>query len=197
VRDIPGLLAQAEAIATAIQAHDAIFATPTPSVAALMDGIVGLRQAHTLVLGKTKGAAKTRRVKETALRKLLGQSRSYVQCIVDNIADPEAAVAAAYSASMREKVHGVRIKPLIKIMQNAMPGRVVLEGRAAPRGASAFYEWRYTLNGGIDWIEVRPTNTADVTIGGLPSNVVIGFQYRYTQRNITEAWSQTVTAFVR
>jgi hypothetical protein len=193
-RTILALIAQTYRISAAMAANVAIFGTPNPALSIINAANLALEQAQTLALTHAAGAATARNLKAIALRNLLKQLAAYVVSIAD--ANPSQAANIYAAAGWSERAIGRYLKPLLAVT-SLVAGTARLVAKAGPKGKRVFYNWRYTADGGKTYVSAPGTNVANTTITGLPSGVLVGFEYSMTIKNVTGAWSQTVTATIK
>jgi hypothetical protein len=193
-KKILALVAQAYRIVATMTANVAIFASPLPTLAAVTAAASALQQAQTLALTRVAGAVTARGLKEVALRNLLKELAAYVVSIAHN--NPSEAANIFAAAGWSEKAVGKHVKLPLKVT-SLTAGLAHLVATAGPKGKKVFYNWRYTVDGGKTLTAAPGTNDAETTITGLPSGVLVGFEYSMTIKNVTGAWSQTVTVTVK
>jgi hypothetical protein len=87
-----------------------------------------------------------------------------------------------------------RHKPMLAAVMGSAPLEVLLQAKAAGKGAA--YDWEYSTNGGTTWVAMPMTNVAHTALPGATQGTTYLFRYCFTLKNVTSAWSQTVSLFV-
>jgi hypothetical protein len=198
-RSVPGLLTQTDAIVAGVGNPNNAqwFGAPnasSPSLATIVAARQAVAAAQTPALARTKCAAELRNARATTLRGLLMLLAAWVASIAAaNPAESAAIIQAAGFSPRQAKKHD---KAALAIKQGSASGTVLAVAKAARNGVRAFYDWRYSTNGGASWIQVQGTNVARTVIGGLPALATASFQVRVTMKNVPGEWSQVVTFFV-
>jgi hypothetical protein len=187
--DIPGLLAQTDAVVAGIEGHADLFPDHAPVVQGLKDARTALGDKHTET-GPLKRAAQMRSPEARTLCNRVVDAARYVETCANN--DPENGTAIIAASSFSQRRRTTRTKAPLALKNGLPAGSVIADAKAAKKGTSAFYSWRYSLDGGLTWIEVADTNHHVTTISGLPLLHVVYVQVAITQNNTRGAWSDSV-----
>jgi hypothetical protein len=71
-----------------------------------------------------------------------------------------------------------------------------VDGIPGYRGIRVYYEWLMSTDDGATWVALPGTNSADTVVEGLPHGKDVRFRHRTTVKDVTTAWSRTITALV-
>jgi hypothetical protein len=165
---------------------------PNPTLATISSHLDALETAEATALGRGKGAAAARNVAKKQVTDDLAALKAYVSMIVAlNIAS---ALAIIEAAGMTSKRYTAPQKAMLAAVMGAVPLQVVLRAKAAGKGA--VYGWEYSINAGTTWIAMPMTNVAHTTLSGATQGTTYLFRYCFTLKNVTSAWSQTISLFV-
>jgi hypothetical protein len=191
-------LARTSAIGAGIGESSALFPTPSPSVAVLLQQIQDATAAQANV-GKIKGAAAIRNAKFAVLRTSMESERMMVQALCD--ANPEQAEALIAAASMVIVNAAGFQKPLLGLKNILPSGGVALDANATlldgTRRCKTF-NWQGTLDNGKTFFSMPSTPTGKTSIAGLTPLTTVGFQVSVTVHKQPQGpWSQTVSILVR
>jgi hypothetical protein len=192
-RDVPGLLAQADGVVAGFEGHPAYFPNADPVVKAIKDARKTLGDTHTTT-APLKKAGQARSPAERALRnKLTDGARFAETCANNDLANAPAIVAAS---TFSQKARSTRAKHPLTLTYGEASGTVLADAKAAKRGNSAFYSWRYSLDNGQTWVEVAQTNISRTLLDGLPVGKTVLVQVALTQQNVGGSWSDTASILV-
>ena len=191
---ILGLIAQAHRVVAGIGGHPQYFATPTPPLADITAAANALDATNT-AYSTHSGTIEDRNAAEATLRALLKRCAGYVQGVAD--ADPPNASAIIAAAGFDEKAAGSHPKRDWAVNDGPHSGSVVLTAPAAPRGKTAFWEWRHTVDSGKTYVTDPTTNAGKLTLENLPVGVRVEFQYRMTVQHVTGDWSSSIALVIR
>jgi hypothetical protein len=165
---------------------------PNPTLPTVTSHLDALETAEATALGRAKGAVAARNVALKQVTDDLAALKAYVSTIVAlNIAS---ALAIIEAAGMAPKRYTAPQKAMLAAVMGATPLEVVLRAKAAGKGA--VYQWEYSINGGTAWVAMPMTNVAHTTLSGATQGTTYLFRYCTTLKNITSAWSQTISLFV-
>jgi hypothetical protein len=165
---------------------------PNPTLASVSSHLDALEASEATALSRAKGTAAARNDAKKVVTDDLAALKAYVSMIVAmNIAH---ALAIIEAAGMTAKRFTARHKPMLAAFMGATPLEVVLEAKAAGKGAA--YDWEYSTSGGTTWVAMPMTNVAHTTLTGVTQGTTYLFRYCFTLKNVTSAWSQTVSLFV-
>ena len=165
---------------------------PNPTLATVTSHLDALEAAEATALSRAKGAAAARNVAKKQVTDDLAALKAYVSMIVAlNIAS---ALAIIEAAGMTSKRYTAPQKAMLAAVMGAVPLQVVLRAKAAGKGA--VYGWEYSINAGTTWIAMPMTNVAHTTLSGATQGTTYLFRYCFTLKNVTSAWSQTISLFV-
>jgi hypothetical protein len=120
---------------------NASFPTPTPTLAAVTQGIVDLQAAEVSALTRTKGAVSVRNEKRAALIALLKQLGRYIQATADAGADSGGSIILSAGVTVRKTP--TRAPRVFHAASGAVSGSAKLV--AASAGTRSSYEWQYSL----------------------------------------------------
>ncbi len=190
--NVPGLLLQTDGVTAGIETHAALF----PNSAPVVQGLKGSRQALADKLttsGPLKRSAKARSAEERDLRNKLIDTARFVETTANN--DPATGPAIIAASTFSQKAKSTRVKGPLTLSHGKPAGSVVADAKAARRGPSAFYSWRYSLDG-VTWVEVAATNAHKTLIEGLPVGKTVFVQVAITQSNIRSPWSDSASIIV-
>jgi hypothetical protein len=198
--DIPAFLTRATTIHDAMTAAASTFTSPLPPMATLLSLIQAATTAQQAAATRASGLAAARNVKLADLASALASECAYVQTLVD--AAPGQGQQLAELAGMRFVVRKAAQKPLLALSLGEPSGIVRASAHAAllkqgrGKGATTFYNWRYTPDGGKTWVIAPSTPVARATFTGLTPLTSYGVQVCITDTAGTTAWSDTVTIIV-
>jgi hypothetical protein len=191
--DVPGLIAQTAGVIAGMEAHAALFPNSGPVVQGLKDARQALDDVYTAT-GPLKRSAQSRTKEETTLRnKVLDAARFTESCAN---ADPANGPAIIAASTFSQRTRPQRTKGPLVLKYGASSGSVVADAKAAKRGTSAFYSWRYSIDGGATWVETAHTNVHTTTFQGLPVGKTVVAQVAITQKNIRGPWSDNASLLV-
>src|SRR5262249_53124520 len=140
--DVPGLLAQADGVAAGLEGHPDFFPDHAPVVQRLMDARHALGEAHTDT-GPLKRSAQKRSPEERTPPNRLPDTARYVEtCATDDLSNGTAIIAAS---TFSQKRPTARTKAALTLKNGRPSGTVIADAKAAKRGTSAFYWWRWSL----------------------------------------------------
>jgi hypothetical protein len=191
--DVPGLLSQTDGVTTGIETHAALFPSSGPIVQGLKDARKALADKH-VETRPLKRSAQSRSPEERALRNKVTDAARYVETTAND--DPENGTAIIAASTFSEKSRSPRTKGPITLRHGPSAGSVDADAKAARRGPSAFYSWRYSLDG-VNWTEVAQTNVHKTRIEGLPALKTVFVQVAITQKNVRGPWSDSASMFVQ
>ncbi len=117
--------------------------------------------------------------------------KGFAQQVVNQ--NPAQALAIMESAGLSAKKPPTRRKPPLAARMGTVPGEVVVQAKAVPRGAA--YEWQYSTDGKT-WIAMGITTVASTTLLSATVGTIYTFRFRTTRKAATSDWSQTVVLFV-
>jgi hypothetical protein len=166
----------------------------TPTVAEVEGHIADYEEAALVAKSRAPGAVADRNAKEEVVRRDMEAWAQIVQTIADN--QPADARAIIESAAMFVRIVTIRAKPPLAVVLGPQPGMVTLIAKAGPKGKKVFYEFQYTLDGGVTWLVAGTSTDARLDVAKLPPVTWIGFRYRINHKAISGAWSQVVTELV-
>jgi hypothetical protein len=184
----PLLITRASSIVSSMTGN-AFFPAPEPSLATVTAAIEALTVAETATLSRAKGTVEVRNEKRVVLVSLLEALCGHVQKIADG--DPEQAGSIIETAGMFVK----RARTVYARVFRARPGlsgQVLLE--VPSTGVS--YEWQYSLDGGVTWLDLPPTKQAHTTVKGLKPGMTVFFRYRAVTKEGPTDWSQRISIIV-
>ena len=191
--DVPGLLTQTDGVTAGIETNAALFPGSGPVVQGLKDARKALADKHTAT-GPLKRSAKARSAEERSLRnKVVDAARFVETCANADLANGPAIVAAS---TFSEKARTTYVKGPLTVRQGPASGSVVADAKAAKKGSRAFYSWRYSLDGGVTWIEAAQTNEHKASLSGLPVGKSVLVQVAITRKNIRGPWSDGASRLV-
>jgi hypothetical protein len=197
---VPGLVAQFNAILAALAApENAVYfgppQVPNPSLSTMADLVQAVVTAQTAARGRGQGTREARDLAVKDLKNGGAMLAAWIQGVVN--ARPGSASAILAASGYGEKGVGKYSKPDLGVSQKQPGGPVVLDGKAAPRHARAFYGWRYMLPGETTWVMLPNTNEAHTVVTGLPALATVTFAYQITVKSVPGEWSQPVSFLVR
>ncbi len=167
----------------------AIFTTPNPSMAVLLQQVTEYSDAHLDVLNtRARGAAALRIVKRDVLWGSLESERGCVQQLCD--ASPEAAGQIAASAGMRIAQQAILHRDVLTVAAS------LIEGPGGGKARKRTYLWRFSVDGGKTFVDAGPTPLAHRVVSGLPLGTLVGFQVAVQDGTGAGAWSQTTALFI-
>jgi len=190
-------LAEAGAIYTGLDENKALFLDCNPALPVLFSHIEDATSAQRDV-GRIKGAGAVRDAKFAILRTSLESERMMVQALCD--ASPEQAPALIAAASMKSVACGAYQKPLLAVKNGPGSGAVLLDANAGLLEGTRrlkVFNWRCTKGGGLSFLSMPSTPSAQTEIAGLTPLTMVGFQVAVTVRRQPQGpWSQTVSILV-
>jgi hypothetical protein len=192
-RDVPGLLVQADGVVAGFEGHPGYFPNATTVVQAIKDARKTLGDAHTSS-APLKRAGQVRSPAERALRNRLIDGARFVESCANNDLANASAIVAASTFSL--KARSTRTKGPLTLTYGEASGTVLASARAAKKGSSAFYSWRYSLDNGQTWVDVAQTNVSSTLLEGLPAARTVLVQVAITQKNVRGPWSVTASILV-
>jgi hypothetical protein len=95
------------------------------------------------------------------------------------------------SAGLKAKRYTKPQKQTLRAFLGPVPGVITLKAKAA--GSRAAYEWRYSTDGGLTWVTMAITTSADTTLVGVTAGTTYLFQVRSTRKDVVSDWSGTVS----
>jgi hypothetical protein len=191
--DVPGLLSQADDVATGIETHAPLVPSSGPVVQGLRDARKALADKH-VQTGPLKRSAKARSTEERALRNRLTDAARFVETTANN--DPANGSAIVAASTFSQKGKSASTKGPLTLHQGPVSGSVSADAKAAKKGASAFYSWRHSLDGGVTWVEGAQTNRHKTLLDGLPVAKAVLVQVAITQKDIRGPWSDSASILV-
>jgi len=202
MNDYAGLEAGARNVQTKMTANAAIFVSPNPSMAVLLQQIADYATAQFAVVStRARGATQLRAVKRDVLWSSLVSERSCVQILCDN--SPENAANIAASAGMRLFNTFVPHREILTAELTTTQGQVALKAAAsllvAPgtgKARARTYLWRFSIDGGKTFTNADPTPLAHTLVSGLPAGTLVGFQVAVKDGVGTSEWSQTTALLI-
>jgi hypothetical protein len=168
------------------------FPSPNPPLATVTSDLDALEVSEATARTRAKGAASVRDEKRRVVEDHLMMLKIYVQLIANQ--NPEHAISIIDSAGMSLKNLRTRLKPALQALMSVIQGEVLLRAKSAGRGAA--YEWAYSADGGKTWVALPLTNHAKTIVQGLTLGTVYQFRFRTTVKNVTSAWSDTISFLV-
>ncbi len=191
--DVPGLLSQTDGVTTGIETHATLFPNSGALVQGLKDARKALADKH-VETGPLKRAAQSRSAEERALRNKVTDAARYVETTAN--ADPENGPAIIAASTFSQKAKSTRAKGPLTLHHGPSAGSVEADAKAAKKGPSAFYSWRYSLDG-VTWVDVAQTNVHQTLFEGLPIGKTVLVQVATTQKNIRGPWSDSASMLVQ
>ena len=187
----PLYISRARAIVQAMTGNP-WFPSPRPDLATVESAIEALDEAQTATLAGAQAETATRNDKRRDLRLVLEQLCAYVQSVADaNVAN---AASIIESAGMYVKGVGGRRRAGFRLTDGRVSGEVdVFTDQAANR---ASYDWQYSLDDCVSWVDLPGTTKADTTIAGLPRGARVWVRYRTIVKSVTSDWSQPLSIIV-
>ena len=189
---VPALLIRARVVLGKMTGNT-WFPTPRPSLSVLAAAIDDLTEAAATAGTKVMGSVAARHAKRAVLEGVLEQLRVYVQSIAR--ANPEYGHSIIESAGMDVKKTRGPGPRIFRAELRGVSGSVYLEVPQA--GNRASYQWQYSVDGGVTWVRLPDTNTADTTVTGLKPVSTVHFRYRTVVKNVTGNWSDKISIIVR
>jgi hypothetical protein len=187
------LITFAQSVATAMTGN-AIFPSPTPTLATFQADIEALVTAETAALARAKGAADTRNAKLAVVKADLESLKNYVQNVVDasNPANAESIIGSAAMAIRKVTVHD---KPALAVKQGSVSGTVTLSAKAAAKKAA--YNWQYSTDQKT-WTSLPQTLKAKTGVSGLTPATTYYFRSQaQTPKGGEGDWGQTISLLVK
>jgi hypothetical protein len=191
--DVPGLLSQADGVATGIETHAALFPSSGPIVQGLKDAKKALADKH-IETGPLKRSAESRSAEERALRNRLTDAARFVETTANN--DPANGSAIIAASTFSQKVITPHSRGPLTLRRGASSGSISADAKAAKKGTKAFYSWRHSLDG-VTWVDVAQTNVHKTLLEGLPVGKTVFVQVAITQKNIRGPWSDSASMLVQ
>jgi len=189
---VPDLLVQADGVINGFESQPSFFPNAAPIVQGLKDARKALADKGTAT-GTLRRSKQARSTEENTLRdRMKGAVRFTESCANDDPANGPAIIAAS---TFSEKAKGTRTKGPLTLARGPAQGDLAADAKAAKRGRSAYYWWRYSLDG-TTWVEVAGTNVHKTLLQGLPVGKTVFVQVAITQSNIRGPWSDSVSLFV-
>jgi hypothetical protein len=175
--------------------HTTMYTTLAPLLQQLNTDIGGLDSAQALAANGGKAEIKARDAKWGDLTRSTHAFAAGVQGLCDAASDPEHAKEIAAGAGLEGKNKPKNKKPdfYAKVLPN---GAVHLYAKKpGKKGASVFFEWQMSKDGGATWISLPGTNDSNTLVQGLTAGTV-HFRVRTIVKNTPSEWSQTIWASV-
>jgi hypothetical protein len=192
-QDVPGLLSQTDGVINGLETQAALYPNSGPVVQGLKDARKALGDKKTTT-GPLKRSAKARSAEEKTLRNLMGDAARFVQTCANN--DPENGPAIIAASTFTQVVKKARTKAPLTLKYSPSSGTILADAKAAKRGRSAFYSWRFSLDGGATWVEVAQTNKHKTLLSGLPVGKTVLVQVAITQQDVRSSWSDSASILV-
>jgi hypothetical protein len=197
--NFPHLRLRSYEIYNGLSTSPAIFTDPDPPLPVLLISIQDFDKAQQQV-GHSKGAAGVRNAKATLLISNLESEKLYVQKVADQSLGAEQALVIIEAGGMRVGKHPSQDKPWLQVRQAApgMPVQVIANVAllTADVKGSVFFNWQYSVDGGVNWLTAPSTPHGRTEMTGLSPLVVHAFRVSVTSRLGTLPWSQVVTFLV-
>ncbi len=189
--NVPQFIQDAAAVAAAILANVATFATPVPDVATVQANIAALQAAETNVLNET-GSTEDRDLVLLPVIANMKTWRMYVQTIVD--ITPSEAAAIVARADMKLKVVGQRPQTVFHAKNDELTGSINLFAAGGPM--RSFHEWAIS-NNNINWTALTPTLNAVTPVTSLAVGSRQYFRHRITTgKDGQGAWEQSFAIII-
>ena len=178
---------------------EALFPSPTPSMAVLLPLLTAFDSAQQATLTKAKGTTQTRNLTALPLITALESEVTYVQGLCDE--NPEQALRLIAAADMVAVNRPSHAKALLQSkLVPAVPGTVLLFANAKllVNGSKKrpTFNWQSSLDGGKTILNLPSTPHADTEVANLPLLTTVAFGVNVTLGKVTGEWSQWVTLFV-
>jgi hypothetical protein len=201
--DNPALLGCAQAMYNGMEGDPATYVAPPPPLPALLVLIQNAFKAQQAVAMGTKGAAATRDVERNLLFTGMENERMYIQTLAD--ANPARAVALIQNVGLRVAGTPLYAKALLTLRLGKLSGSVVCDANVGlletltvvKPTRSRYYNWQYTVDGGLTFITPTPTPTGKITLHGLTPLTMVGVRVNLHDAAGPGPWSQLVTILVR
>jgi hypothetical protein len=188
----PALLARARFVLQCMTGNH-WFPVPRPKLSVLQAAIAAMAEAQTTAQTRVMGGAAARNAKRRVVEGVLDQLRVYVQTIA--FQNPESGPAIIESAGMDVKKTRGPGPRIFRAKRSRRSGSVDLECPKA--GDRAMYYWQCSFDGGVTWVALPDTNTANTTVPGLKVGSTVHFRYRTRVKNVLGDWSQRIWIIVR
>jgi hypothetical protein len=195
-RTVDGLITQANTIAAALgnPENQSWFGGITPTPAEITDAAQALAAAQVIAKTRVQGAVQARKLKRDALETLLKDGATSVEVICRANAGEASAIAAA--SGYREKAPHTHFKLPLELKNGALSGTVKAMAKAA-KTKRAWYDWRWSADGGHTWTQVPGTNDSSTLLTGLTPLTTVLVQVRTTIKNVAGDWSDPVSILVK
>lgn len=199
--DIPVVIERATAMHDGMFADTAVYTGPIPSLLVFLGLIQNLVAAQKLVPAGTKGMAAKRNVERDILFTGMESERMFVQTLAD--ASPLHAIAIIQNAGLLVAGLPLRAKPVLALALGKQSGSVHCDanvGQLAGPGKihrARFFNWEYTVDGGVSFITATPSPTGKTTLHNLAPLTTVGVRVNLHDLTGPGPWSQVVTILVR
>jgi hypothetical protein len=194
------VMGRAKSVLVGITTH-AQFASLASNAAAIEDQITVVDDAETLAGTGAKGTARARNGQRKILMGMLKIVLPLVQAIADQCATMDAAIAAIEESGFVVAIVTRRIKPILAAKQSQAGAPVVLVANATALGAirtrKNFFNWQFSVDGGLTWVTVPSTPKSKTSIANLTPLTHYSFRVSLTDSSgVMGEWSPVVGLLV-
>jgi hypothetical protein len=181
-----------EVDAAATANEPTFFSSIAPLLAQLSSDVTALGKAQAAAGNKGKLEIKQRNAVLHDLKKSLRAFTGGVQGLCDAAPDLEHARAIAAAASLEAKVVPVPQKPDLR--GKVLGGGAVHLYAKLPvkRSGRVYWEWQMSTDGGMTWLSLPGTNSANTRVPGLTPLTIVQFRRRWTFKNVVSDWGQVI-----
>ncbi len=195
---LPVFITVMQAISASMLAHSTAFGGCPVDLGTFQIQVANLVSAHQAVRQRGVGLVAAR---SDALRIVAGSAellRAFVEQLCNNA--PEQALTLAQAASMQIARTPLRAKVPLRARQGNQSGIVILYASVAllvSGKGGRYFNWEYSLDGGLTWVTVAGTPRAQTTVAGLPALKTVCFRVSVTDNKVGQGpWTAPVPFLV-
>ena len=190
-RKIGDFILKSRAISQDMSNNATTFPSPVPTLLVFNADIGKLESLQSNAMSRVPGAVANRNVAYNIVLADLQSLMAYVQNKADAANNFEVSSAIILSAGFAVKGAPSRNKPILEAKFDSKNNSIKLMAKAA--GNRASYNWQYSTNAGVAWIDMPPTLQAKTTLTGVAISAQLAFRVRSITKDGPSAWSDGVT----
>jgi hypothetical protein len=188
--NVAALILYGRQVWSCVSLHPTYFPTPSPPIATATANLDALQAAEALVPHGGSSAVEERDLKQGVVESDLKAFKAYLLALC--LANPAMADAFIAAAGLQQGKRTPFAKPFLAARMGKIPNQVILRAKAVAN-RSVSYCWQYSTDGGKTWLTIGTTTVAHTSLLNTTPLTTYLFRFQSTVKQVTSAWSQTIT----
>jgi hypothetical protein len=172
---------------------NALFPSPTPSLADVSNKVTTLQAAYSVALTRVKGSSASMHLELDALRVLLKGLAAYVETVANT--DPATAVKTVEAAGMNVRKHTARVSKGFVVVMGSLSGTVKLNTKAG-RQSAYIYQMCTDPSNPANWVTIYTGTVVKFVKTGLTVGTRYYFRVAVCTKGVQADWSVTESILV-